>query len=51
MPSSDTLPSRPSTKRRGKEVTVGTKGSMEKELASEILRKTAEGQKSDTETK
>jgi hypothetical protein len=44
-------PSRPSVKRRGKEVTVGTKGSMEKELASEILRKTAEGQKSDTETK
>ena len=41
-------PTRPSSKtRRG--TAVGVKGAMEKELAGEMLRKTAEGQKSDTE--
>ncbi len=35
-------PTRPSAKRRGKEITAGTKGAIEKELASEMLRKTSE---------
>ena len=35
-------PVHPSAKRRGKEISVGTKSAMEKELASEMLRKTSE---------
>ena len=41
-------PARPSSKTR-RSTAVGAKGAMEKELAGEMLRKTAEGQKSDTE--
>ena len=44
-------PTRPSVKRRGKEVSAGAKGAMEKELADEMLRKTVEGQRADGDSK